>query len=265
MWMARTLEILFGILSNVGSFDKTRHLVLQEPFVPLALQKVLFTMHDIALLNEVFRLQSAVIPAVFTPQPKDAVGVDHWLAFFSSLDVLAQAVLLLENTLDATLLFGIVHMIETLRYYSPNIQAAIWDQTDYVAVLCSLMSGEQEECISSSGKMGELMGTIESVAGSNESSIVVIKLSFNDIMSVVVNLVEDFDESVEPALNVVALCIHDDVQLKNTMLSSNEFRMAIEALVRRNDPSSSIYGVVHFLRTILQSTSVHVLQEDVST
>ncbi len=53
MWMARTLEIMFGILSNVGSFDKTRHLVLQEPlFVPLALQKVLFTMHDIALLLE---------------------------------------------------------------------------------------------------------------------------------------------------------------------------------------------------------------------
>jgi hypothetical protein len=57
-----------------------------------------------------FRLQSAVIPAVFTPQPKD-VGVDNWLALFSSLDVLTQAVLLLENTLNATLLlFGIVHM-----------------------------------------------------------------------------------------------------------------------------------------------------------
>ena len=76
------------------------------------------------------------------------------------------------------------------------------------------------------------MGIIESVAGSNESNIVVIKSSFNDIMSVVVNLVEDFDESVEPALNVVALCIHDDAHLKNTMLSSSEFRMAIEALVR---------------------------------
>jgi hypothetical protein len=241
------LEIIFGILSNLGSFGTTRLFALNEPLVVLALKKALFEMDDIPLLNEVFRLSSTMVSPVFSPPPQrqdskapplEQLQVDHWLSFFASLDVLVRAITMLANVLDVSLILNVATLLETLRYYSSKIEMALWVQTDYVAVLCALVSGDQKECISSSGRMAEVMGIIESVADCHDGNIIVVKRSFTSFLVVAVDLIEDFDEAVEPVLNIIALCLNQDSTLVGVMRETPGFKDAVEQVVLRNGVST---------------------------